>query len=143
MYFLDASEPLEPAALQSLGALLHDRMTESLWLDPDEPVVFSAHPPRQLRVVRLGGEGRAALARANAEWGLALSSDEIDYLVDYFGKLGPDPTDAELVIFARRLRAQDLHRRVHRRRPAHGIDAIRDDSRDFRGQFRRSAVRVS
>jgi phosphoribosylformylglycinamidine synthase len=100
LYFLDASEPLQPAALRSLGALLHDRMTESLWLDTDEPDLFSAHAPRQLRVVRLGGEGRAALARANAEWGLALSGDEIDYLVDSFGKLGRDPTDAELVMFA-------------------------------------------
>jgi phosphoribosylformylglycinamidine synthase len=100
LYFLDASAPLEAAALHSLGALLHDRMTESLWLDPDEPDLFSAHTPRPLRIVGLGGEGRAALARANAEWGLALSSDEIDYLVDFFGKLGRDPTDAELVMFA-------------------------------------------
>jgi phosphoribosylformylglycinamidine synthase len=100
VYFLDAAEPLEEAALRSLGPLLHDRMTESLWLDPDEPDLFSAHTPRPLRVVRLGREGRAALARANAEWGLALSSDEIDYLVDSFGKLGRDPTDVELMMFA-------------------------------------------
>jgi phosphoribosylformylglycinamidine synthase len=100
VYFLDAAEPLEEAALRSVGALLHDRMTESLWLDPDEPDLFSVHTPRPLRVVRLGRDGRAALARANAQWGLALSSDEIDYLVDSYGKLGRDPTDAELVMFA-------------------------------------------
>jgi len=40
------------------------------------------------------------LARANQEWGLALSSDEIDYLVNAFRKLGRDPTDAELMMFA-------------------------------------------
>ncbi len=100
VYFLDTAEPLEDAALRSLGTLLHDRMTESLWLDTLEPDLFSAGSPRPLRVVRLGREGRAALARANAEWGLALSSDEIDYLVDSFGTLGRDPTDAELMMFA-------------------------------------------
>jgi phosphoribosylformylglycinamidine synthase len=100
VYFLDAAEPLEDSAMHSLGALLHDRMTETLWLAPEEPDLFRADTPRPLRVVRLDREGRIALARANTEWGLALSSDEIDYLVDSFGKLGRDPTDAELVMFA-------------------------------------------
>ena len=48
----------------------------------------------------LGRDGHAALARANAEWGLALSDDEIDYLVTAFGRLGRDPTDVELMMFA-------------------------------------------
>jgi phosphoribosylformylglycinamidine synthase len=100
VYFLDTAEPLEDAVLRSLGALLHDRMTESLWLDTLEPDLFRTRSPRPLRVVTLGREGRAALARANAEWGLALSSDEIDYLVDSFVTLGRDPTDAELMMFA-------------------------------------------
>ena len=100
VYFLDTAEPLEDAVLRALGALLHDRMTESLWLDTLEPDLFRAHSARPLRVVRLGREERAALARANTEWGLALSSDEIDYLVESFGTLGRDPTDAELMMFA-------------------------------------------
>src|SRR5271155_568324 len=33
VYFLQSSSPLERADLESLGALLHDRMTESLWID--------------------------------------------------------------------------------------------------------------
>ena len=32
--------------------------------------------------------------------GLALSADEIDYLVAAFTRLGRDPTDAELMMFA-------------------------------------------
>ena len=40
------------------------------------------------------------MARANRDWGLALSGDEIDYLVTAFGKLGRDPTDVELMMFA-------------------------------------------
>ena len=46
-------------------------------------------------------QGRAALERANAELGLALSDDEIDYLVDAFTQqLRRDPTDVELMMFA-------------------------------------------
>ncbi len=37
---------------------------------------------------------------ANAELGLALADDEIDYLVDAFTKLGRNPTDVELMMFA-------------------------------------------
>ncbi len=60
----------------------------------------TARPRGPLRVVPLGGDGRAALARANRDWGLALSAEEIDYLVAAFGKLGRDPTDVELMMFA-------------------------------------------
>ena len=100
VYFLQSSSPLEDAELESLGALLHDRMTESCWIDTLEPELFGAAAPRPLRVVTLGRDGHAALARANAGWGLALSAEEIDYLVAAFGKLGRDPTDVELMMFA-------------------------------------------
>ncbi len=101
LYFIDAAAALNGAELRDLGALLHDRMTESLMvetLDPDG--LFHAAAPRPLRVVNLGQDGRAALERANAAWGLALSSDEIDYLLRAFDRLGRDPTDVELMMFA-------------------------------------------
>ena len=100
VYFIDASAPLPEQDLTALAALLHDRMTESFWLDTLEPDLFHASPPRPLRVVTLGRDGRGALGRANDAWGLALSSEEIDYLVRAFGKLGRDPTDVELMMFA-------------------------------------------
>jgi len=37
---------------------------------------------------------------ADEAWGLALSPDEIEYLADAFTKLGRDPTDVELMMFA-------------------------------------------
>jgi phosphoribosylformylglycinamidine synthase len=100
VYFLQTSSPLGNDDLPALGALLHDRMTESLWIDTVEPELFGSASPRPLRVVALEPDGRAALARANADWGLALSSDEIDYLVAAFRSLGRDPTDVELMMFA-------------------------------------------
>jgi phosphoribosylformylglycinamidine synthase len=100
LYFLQTSSPLERDELGSLGALLHDPMTESLWIDTLEPDLFVTAAPRPLRVVALGSDGPAALDRANAEWGLALSADEIGYLVRAFDTLGRDPTDVELMMFA-------------------------------------------
>ncbi len=102
LYFIDAATRLTDAELLDLGALLHDRMTESLFLDTVDPVglFHAAAAPRPLRAVILGEDGHAALARANAAWGLALSSAEINYLVAAFGELGRDPTDVELMMFA-------------------------------------------
>ena len=47
----------------------------------------------------LGG-GRAALEEANVTLGLALADDEIDYLVTNFTRLGRNPNDIELYMFA-------------------------------------------
>ena len=46
------------------------------------------------------GQGRAALVVANKEFGLALSEDEVDYLVNAFTGLGRNPSDVELMMFA-------------------------------------------
>jgi len=101
VYFIGSSAAMAVDDLNKLAARLHDRMTESIWADSVEPVgLFHAAPPRALRQVALGALGSEALARANRDWGLALSSDEIDYLVRAFHSLGRDPTDVELMMFA-------------------------------------------
>jgi phosphoribosylformylglycinamidine synthase len=101
VYFIQASSPLSGADLVKLGAHLHDRMIESIWTESLTPEgLFHAAAPRAMRHVVLGEHGREALTRANQQWGLALSGDEIDYLVQTFGKLGRDPTDVELMMFA-------------------------------------------
>src|SRR5579859_2985720 len=140
LYFIEATALLSAADLRRLSPLLHDRMTESVWIGADgtpaagvpgaalppvgasahdgpsdgrsgddrptndrpiEPVeLFTSSAARPLRVVPLGSDGHVALATANADWGLALSEDEIDYLVRAFAALGRDPTDVELMMFA-------------------------------------------
>ena len=50
--------------------------------------------------VDVQGRGRSALVDANVDFGLALSDDEIDYLVDAFKALARNPTDVELMMFA-------------------------------------------
>ncbi|HEV3031628.1 MAG TPA: phosphoribosylformylglycinamidine synthase, partial [Polyangia bacterium] len=85
----------------ALRRALHDRMTESI-LESSEAAagLFAKAAPRPLATIALGGDGRAALARANLALGLALAPDEIDYLVDAYATLGRDPTDVELMMFA-------------------------------------------
>ncbi|CAN5178800.1 phosphoribosylformylglycinamidine synthase [soil metagenome] len=81
--------------------LLHDRMTQNVvGRDFDFSHLFVDLPPHPLEQVDLMGGGRGALERANTEWGLALSVDEIDYLCDAFRQAGRNPTDVELFMFA-------------------------------------------
>jgi phosphoribosylformylglycinamidine synthase len=86
--------------LAALGVLLHDRMTEAIVPAGEIAAALFATPaPRPLGRVALAG-GRAALVAANEQLSLALAPDEIDYLLDAFRRLGRDPTDVELMMFA-------------------------------------------
>lgn len=84
-----------------IAALLHDRMTESVFATRAEAEqLFSALDAAPMEFVDVLGGGRAALETANRQWGLALADDEIDYLVDAFKGLKRNPTDVELMMFA-------------------------------------------
>ena len=101
VYSLALKAPLtEEEAAQAAG-VLHDRMTESV-VARDFPAenLFVELEGRPMATVALVEEGRPALERANVEMGLALSPDEIDYLTDAFMKIGRNPTDVELMMFA-------------------------------------------
>jgi phosphoribosylformylglycinamidine synthase len=99
-YRIAARQPLGAQRLAQLAPLLLDRMTEMALLDAAEAARLFGHAsPRPLRRIPLAG-GRAALEEANRALGLALSADEIDYLLASFRQLGRDPTDAELMMFA-------------------------------------------
>jgi len=79
-----------------LAAPLHDRMTEAVMPSLEACArLFERHEPRAVAHVPI-----ASLEQANAKLGLALSKDEIEYLTDAYGKLGRDPTDVELMMFA-------------------------------------------
>ena len=91
---------LGDAELRALATPLFDRMTEAvLTARADAAQLFAHEPTRPLRSVSLA-KGRDALVQANRDLGLALSDDEIDYLVDNFAALKRDPTDVELMMFA-------------------------------------------
>lgn len=93
--------PLDGDTYTRVGALLHDRMTQIVLGDMDEATRLFRHAePRPFATVDVLGGGHQALATANIELGLALSDDEIDYLVDSFRALQRNPSDVELMMFA-------------------------------------------
>ena len=86
---------------ETLGTTLHDRMTESVLASDDQArALFNHVPPQPLAAIPLAVLGRDALVDANRQLGLALSDDELDYLAAAFARLGRDPTDVELMMFA-------------------------------------------
>ena len=92
---------LTEAQWAQLGALLHDRMMETLFGNlEDASALFAQHQPAPVQHVDILGEGRSALETANIKLGLALAQDEIDYLMEAFTSLGRNPTDIELYMFA-------------------------------------------
>lgn len=99
--FLGGPKQLDAAALRAAAALLHDRMTESVAFEREAARhLFDEQPGKPMQHVDVLGQGRIALEQANTEFGLALSDDEIDYLVDAFTQLKRNPTDVELMMFA-------------------------------------------
>ena len=100
-YWVSSEQPLSDAERQQLSALLHDRMTEQVLASLDDAERLFTHvPPQPLRTVDVLAGGRDALDAANRELGLALSPDEIDYLVENFTAISRNPTDVELMMFA-------------------------------------------
>jgi len=82
--------------------MLYDRMTQSLFYDLAKAHhLFDDHEPAPLNHVDVMGKGREALESANREFGFALSSQDIDYLMNaYVHELKRNPTDVELMMFA-------------------------------------------
>ena len=100
-YALQFSASVSDDDLYPIKNELFDRMTEAALDSSDEAAsLFSHHEPSALGTVSLMSAGRDALVSANTELGLALSDDEIDYLVTCYSELQRDPTDAELMMFA-------------------------------------------
>ena len=83
------------------ASLLHDRMTESVLPDfQSAEKLFAAHEDQSFDTVDVLGGGRAALEAADKSMGLALSPDEMDYLLENYRALNRNPSDVELMMFA-------------------------------------------
>jgi len=99
-YYVESSA-LNSEQQQTLNSLVHDRMVEVILSSFDKAeVLFARTEPGEVKSVNILGEGRRALELANTELGLALASDEMDYLVENFNRLGRNPNDVELMMFA-------------------------------------------
>ncbi|WP_410473783.1 phosphoribosylformylglycinamidine synthase [Guyparkeria sp. TX1] len=142
-----------PALLE----VLHDRMTESVYHDEQSlEALFTHAQPAPLSRIALGDDAQGAIAAANQRMGLALSSDEVDYLADAYRRLERDPTDVELMMFAqansehcrhkifnadwtidgeeRDLSLFAMIRNTHKRHPEGTLSAYKDNAAVLQGQ---------
>lgn len=101
LYQFTLTQALEDEEQSDIAGLLHDRMTESVVFSIQEGAsLFTEEPARGLVRLDFRGNPKAVLLQANQEMGLALSEDEIDYLIEHYRDLGRAPTDVELMMFA-------------------------------------------
>lgn len=99
-YAIETNGRLSPDQLQVLSSLFYDRMTQCV-IDPSHvDRVFSHALPAPLQRVDILGKGMDALNAANKSLGLALSEDELQYLLEQYLTLGRNPSDVELMMFA-------------------------------------------
>ena len=110
--------------------LLHDRMTEQVYGTGErEPtVLFERLSPRPLQSVVSEGDPVPALVRANRDWALGLSDEQIVYLGDYYRRAGRPPNDAELMMFSQ---VNSEHCRHHVFNAEWTIDGVEQDSSLF------------
>jgi phosphoribosylformylglycinamidine synthase len=147
---------LSSDTLDQISAILHDRMTECvLFSHEDAEQLFIELKTGTMQHIKVLENGLDALERANAELGLALSSDEMNYLVDAFKKLQRNPTDVEVMMFAQANSEHCRHkifnakfiidgqpqthnlfsmiRHTHKENPQHTIVAYSDNSAVMEG----------
>ena len=100
-WYIELPAALAPAQRAEVAALVHDRMTETVLEDAEQAsCLFVQAEPRPHALIDVLGGGRDALLAADKHLGLALAADEIDYLADSFERLGRNPSDVELMMFA-------------------------------------------
>lgn len=100
-YYIQGEKAFNDQQVAIIKALIHDRMMEVVLDNFDKACeLFEQQSPKPLKIIPLSSDGMEALKKANVELGLALSSDEMDYLLKSFSSLGRDPSDIELYMFA-------------------------------------------
>ncbi len=99
VYHIQYSQEL--SGRQGIIEQLFDPMTQIVIDNAEQAhILFEHHEPRPLTTVDIVNAGKQALQEANTTIGLALSDDEMDYLVKRFNELKRNPTDVELMMFA-------------------------------------------
>ncbi|MFT5712602.1 MAG: phosphoribosylformylglycinamidine synthase, partial [Glaciecola sp.] len=103
-YYIEFSDKTANFAISDLATIaapLHDRMTQAVFTQLENAQqLFVQADAKPFSSVPILEEGKVALEQANKKLGLALADDEVDYLFDSFTKLGRNPNDIELYMFA-------------------------------------------
>ncbi|PJE79452.1 Phosphoribosylformylglycinamidine synthase [invertebrate metagenome] len=100
-FILEITTTLSNGQRQHIAGVLHDRMTQTVIHKlSDAGFLFNDMSPKPAVTIDMLSGGLQSLQDANASMGLALSDDEIHYLLEQFQHLKRNPTDAELMMFA-------------------------------------------
>ncbi|MEI8384452.1 MAG: phosphoribosylformylglycinamidine synthase [Nitrosomonadaceae bacterium] len=100
-FYIQTTSGLSALDRSALLSLIHDRMTEAVFNSfEDADKLFRHYAPVPLDTVDVLTGGLMALKLADTEMGLALSTDEVEYLIASFMRIGRNPTDVELMMFA-------------------------------------------
>ena len=101
LFSLSGWRKLDEATRKRVLRLLHDRMTQSVLTEVGQAsLLFQHKEPAPVRRLVSIEEMATDIAAYNTEMGLALSDDEIDYLVENYTTLNRCPSDVELMMFA-------------------------------------------
>lgn len=85
----------------SIGKIIFDRMTESIFIDEISTFkLFERQEPKKLLSINFLKDGAKSISEFSKKNGLALSKEEIKYLSDYYSNANKNPTDAEIMMFA-------------------------------------------
>lgn len=100
-YFFKTAGVLNVDFIEAVSPFVHDRMTQAILASLEQAdSLFAQAEAKPFNQVDILTSGASALRDANEKLGLALADDEIDYLVDSFTRLGRNPNDIELYMFA-------------------------------------------
>lgn len=99
-YYIVADK-LSAEQQNQLNNLISDRMMEAVFTEMAQATsLFATAEPGELTAIDIEHGGKNALVQANIDLGLALADDEVNYLFENFSKLGRNPHDIELYMFA-------------------------------------------
>lgn len=88
-------------SIQAIISELYDPLVESIVFSADDLMLLFQHSSlKTFNSINFLEENEAALKEVNQNLGLALSDDDINYLLSAFQKLNRNPTDVELMMFA-------------------------------------------
>lgn len=150
-------KPLSKQERVAFATEVQDRMTETVVNNlQDAEKLYHHADPKPLSSIDILDGGKAALETANNDMGLALSPDEVDYLLENYIKMERNPTDVELMMFAQANSEHCRHkifnadwvidgvqqqislfgmiRNTHKLNPGHTVVAYSDNSSIVAGQ---------
>lgn len=100
-YLLYSDQPLSEAQLRKAASGLYDPMTETICIDRKMNLpIFQHGRGLSYQEIPVLEQGVEVLQAANERLGLALSDDEMNYLVEQYRKISRNPSDVELMMFA-------------------------------------------